>query len=287
MRSIRGETTTVLLVAVAAAALVGGGFTLPAFLQKKPPVAKLEQTQADLAAAKAAQQAAEVARDKAQADLAKVREDDQRKKGEQLGFAYQMAVGASEAIGRIPGEHKTSASQLAGDLIARSTVGLAAALGELPADKRLEIVRIVDQALSSKQAEIDAARAALARKDAELSFTIQERERLAAEVPRLAAEVTHRELEVRKKLAEVAEKDVAVTRLAEEVKRYATEAAAERARAGSIDAYAGNIARALVVIVLLWLVAMWVLPSLAQEFPGSRVLVGLNKTVKSILTAHL
>lgn len=286
MKKTRGESTVLILVVVAAAAIVGGGFTLPAFLQKKPPVVKLEQTQADLAAAKAAQLAAEAARDKAQADLAKVRDEDQRKKGEQLGFAYQMAVGAGEAIGRIPVDHKTPASQLAGELIARSTVGLAAALGELPADKRIEIVRIVDQALSAKQAEIDAARAALARKDAELSFTIQERERLASEVPRLAAEVTHRELEVKRKAAEVAEKDIAVTRLAEEVKRYATEAAAERARAGGLDAYAGTIMRGLMLLAGLYVLANWILPSLAAEFPACRALSVINKTVKSITSSH-
>lgn len=272
-RRIRGEATVIILVVLGAVALLGGGLALPSFLQKKPPTAQLEKANQDLATARAAQATAE-------AQLATVRATEEAKKREQLAYAQQTASGAQEALARVPVAHKTPEVQLASDLLGRTTLGLAAAVGDLPADKRAEIFRIVDGALSSKQAEVDAARAALAVKDAELKVATTERQKLAEQVPVLEAAVRTRD-------AEVLAKEVVVQTKTQEVVTYANKAAEERSRAGSLDAYSGKLVRILIGIGLAYLFLHYILPCLAQEFPGSRVLTAINKTVKSVTSAHL
>ena len=252
MSTRRGSLTVIVLAAVAAAALVfGGGLSLPSFLQKKPPTAQLDTAQRDLAAAKAAQAAAEAA-------LATVRAQEEAKKREQVIYAQEMATGAANAIARVPEAARVAEVKLAGELLDRTVGGLAAAIGALPADKQAEIVRLVAGALSAKQTEVDAARAALAAKDAELKVAAIERAQLAAKVPALEAAV-------QTKAAEVAVHEVTVAAKVAEVERYANTAAAERAKSGSLSAYAGKIERVLIGLVALYVLFVFFVPGVVKH----------------------
>lgn len=69
-------------------------------------------------------------------------------------------------------------------------------------------------------------------------------------------------------------------------KALAVELLKKEARANSLDAWAGNLVRSLIWVGVAYLVIHWVLPSLAQEFPGVRLLQVANKAVKSVTSAH-
>lgn len=121
-------------------------WALPAFMQKKPPVAELTAAQADLAKAKAAQAAAESA-------LAAAQADKDRQTQAQLRYSQQMANGAAEALNHVPAEHQTPETALAGQLVGRASAGLDAAIGKLSPELQAEIRQIVKDSLSSVTAE--------------------------------------------------------------------------------------------------------------------------------------
>lgn len=271
----RGVAPVVVIVALAvgAIALLLPSWHLPAFLQKTPPTAQLQKSETDLLAARAAQAAAE-------AQLAQARAAEVARTTEQIRYAQSNAAGATTALAHVPPAHLTPEVKLAADLIGRTNTGLAAAIGALPPDQREEMERLVTGALSAKQAEVDAARAALAEKDAQLQTTISEKSVLAAEIPQLQAAVQTKTAEVQVKAAEVQTRT-------QEVSAWAEKKAAADAKAGSLDAYAGNLVRIIIAIGILYVIAHFMLPSLAQEFPASRVLTWIDKTVKSVTSARL
>ena len=259
----------IVVIALGGAALLVPSWHLPAFLQKKPPVAQLSQAEVDLAKSKADLSAA-------QAKLDAARAAETQKTHEQIVYSQQMVAGVPVALAKAP---QIPEVVLASQLAQRAQVGLAAAIGDLPPDKQAEITAIVGQALSAKQAEVDAAKAALAVKDAELAQTTQAKKALEASIPPLQqAVVTAR--------ADVAVKDATVAEKTQEVASWAEKKAASDAKAGSLDAYAGNLVRILLAIGILYILVHVCLPSLAQEFPTSSWLVGINKVTKSLTSAH-
>ena len=262
-----------LLILVGMLAFAGGALKMPTWFQKKPPTAQLSQAEIDLAKAKAAQQQAE-------ARLAELQAQQQAVGDKQLDYAQQMATGTVLALGRIAPGQVTPEVKLASEFATRAEAGLVAYRGDLTPAARAEMERMVSQALSAVQAERDAMKQALLAKDAALSQTIAQKSTLEAQIPTLEATVAAAR-------AETAVKEAKATELTKEVTVWAEGKVAADAKASSLDAYAGNLLKGLIACGVLYVLVHFVLPSLAQEFPASKVLTWANKTSKSISSSHL
>ena len=230
----------------------------------------LAQANADLAKAQAdaktAQDALETAR---KAELAK--------KDAQIRYAQQMAAGASESLTKASPEPPV---KLALALLDRTNHGLAVAIGDLPADKQAEIIKIVSDSLSGVQARLDAANAALAVKDKELTVATVERDALKVQIPKLETQLATKDADVKQATAIAAQKQTALVSAAQKVQ-------AEIKENGSLGALTDKLEWLLVFCGILYVVVHFALPSLAQEFPASRVLTWMNKAAKSISSSHL
>lgn len=250
----RGTIGVDLLLIAAAALAVGvfaGGWKPLQIFKPKPPTAELTRLQDDLTKAQAeadALRAAKLAAEQAERD----------KQIEQVRYAQEMLTGANESLSRQPVEHRTPQTQLASDLMKRSEFALGLAIGSLPVDKQREILRIVDQALSTVEAERQAAIEALAAKDAELRVVTSERDAVKAELPKLAAKVAAAEMKVETKQAEVVETTGKLKTWAE------MKDAAER-KAGSFAAQLDRIWHAILWIAGIWAFLAYVLPGLIKH----------------------
>lgn len=272
-RNIRGAVDPVtIILMVGVAAFLGGGLKLPAFLQKKPPVAQLSAAEIELAKVKAAQQ-------KAEAELAAARAQEAARTSSQLDYAQQFASGTSLALAKIPVEEQTPEIKLASEMALRANLGLEAARGKLPAEAQAEIKAMVDQALSAVTAERDAYRAALVKKDAELQSASQAKAAIEKQIPVLEAKL-------QTKSAEVAAVEAKTQTLTQEVKVWAQGKADAEAKAGSLDAYAGRLVRGIIIAGVLYLFLHFLLPNIAQSYPGVSWLTHLADGVKNLTTGH-
>ncbi len=238
--------------------------------KKGPPTKELREAQeaaikaqAEAAAAKAAYEAALLAQ--------------RNKTSDQVRYSQQMTHGIPLALARAP---QTPEVVFASGLAKRASKGLAEAIGELPPDKQEEIAFLVTQALSAKQAEVDAANAALALKDKELAATTAEKKTIEAKIP-LLEDKAH-EAETKALTAE----GVVVVKT-NEVAVYADKAAEKEKEAGSLGALLVKVWWVAGVLFFLYIFAHFILPSLAQEFPAAQKLVSFNKMVKSVVSSHL
>lgn len=267
----RGIVPVILLYALGALALTQlvPNWRLPALFAPKPPMVELAKAQADLAAAKAAADAAE-------AKLVAAHAAEQAKTTDQLRYSQQMASGARLAVAKAPVSAEVT---LAGGLLDRAVKGLESAIGALPADRQAEIIQIVNDALSAKQAEVDAAKAQLAVRDRDLAVATAEKAAVQAQIPVLAAQVAKAD-------AAKATAEGVVTAKTQEVVNFATKLADKEKEAGSFSALVGKLETVLIVLLALAAFAYFLLPCLAAEFPQFKLLVLLNRTVKSLTCAH-
>lgn len=274
MKSTRGAIDPLTLT------IMGGSLALGLFwpnlrpwnwpmFQPKPPTAALASAQADLEKARAEAAAA-------QAALAAAQQAELERKDAQLRYAQQMAAGATESLTRATPE---PAVQLALSLLDRTNHGLAAAIGDLPSAQQAEILRVVAESLSGLSADLAKANATLAARDRELAIATTERADLRAQLPALQNKLAEKETIAATATATVAKKT-------QEVVAYAEQVAAKEREAGSLTAQVNSLGRILLIVALGYLFVHFVLPSLAQEFPGSRVLSYVNKAAKSIASAH-
>jgi hypothetical protein len=235
-RAQRGEVLTIILVVVglAAATQLVPNWRLSNLFKKAPPTKELIAAEAAAIQARAEATAAREA-------LAKIQEAARVKQAEQVGYAQEMIAGVPLAL---KAEPQTAGVRLATNLAQRAGSGLAAAIGDLPTSKQAEITAIVEQALSGKQAEIDAANRALAAKDAELRIATLARTELEARVPVLqqAKEAAEAKVEV---TAAVASKKAA------EVAEIATKLFAEQKEKGSLGAMVTRLGWAAIVLGVL------------------------------------
>ena len=271
MKSSRGIIAVAYLLAGAIILCVAlwPNWHIPAFLQRKPQTRQLSQAEVDLQAAKA-----QLATAQAKLDAAESAK--QKATLTQAQYAQQMVAGVPVALALAP---QSPEVVLASQLANRASIGLAAAIGALPADKQAEIEAIVGQALSAKQAEIDRANAALKAMDAELAATTASKMRLEASLPPLQATLDEAK-------AQVGAKDALVAEKTQEVAQYADQHAADDAKAGSLEAYAANLLKILVIAAIVYIVVHLVLPSLASEFSGSSWLRAVYLFMTSIFSAH-
>lgn len=253
----RGTIIVELLVVAGAGLLIGvvaGGWKPAEWFRPKPPTTELTVLQGRLTDAEARLKEAEITAEAA-------RQAERAKQEQQIRHAQQMQSGASEAIRRQPPEHRTPQTALASDLLNRSEFAFGLAIGNLSPDLRAEIVKIVDGALSSVQAERDAAAAALLAKDAELKVVSRERDAIKAELPRLAAQVAQAEQKAEAIKTQVATK-------IDEVKAVANTLDAERRKAGSLAAQLDKLWRIAFWLGAAWLFFAFVLPVIVKALPS-------------------
>jgi hypothetical protein len=196
---------------------------------------------------------------------------------QQSQYSQQMIHGIPIALARAP---QTPEVVFATGLAKRASTGLAAAIGELPSDKQSEIAFLVEQALSAKQAEVDAANAALAAKDKELAVTTAEKKQVEAKIPVLEQQARAADTK-----AVAAEAVVVVKTNAVAV--YADKVAEKEKEAGSLGALVHKLFWVLGIAAVAYAFAHFILPSLAQEFPAAQKLVTFNRAVKSIVSSHV
>lgn len=264
------------LVLVLAALLVAQNVKLPAFLVKHPPTAELV----------AAQKAEKDAREKlalAEAQLKAAEQDRQAKKDQLVSYSHQMTTGALIVLERAKPEEMTEDLRLATGLVRRANNGLEAYEGRLSAEQLKEIQQLVADAVSALKSQRDAALAALASKDADLTVLTKEKSILEAKIPALQASLVVAEAAttVAASKHEVLEKEVIV---------YADKADMEKTRAGTAEAFIQRWIRlaaiAAVVAGALYYFAHFLMPSLAQEHRDSVFLKKINDNVRSLTSSH-
>jgi hypothetical protein len=228
--------------------------------------------------------AAQEAAAKAQAEAATAKSNyeaallEQRTKTvQQSQYSQQMIHGIPIALARAP---QTPEVVFATGLAKRASTGLAAALGDLPPDKQSEIAFLVEQALSAKQAEVDAANAALALKDKELAVTTAEKKIIEAKLPVLEQKAQAAETKA------IAAEGVVVVKT-NQVAVYAEKAAEKEAENGSLGALVQKLFWVIGIFAALYILVHFVVPSLAQEFPAAQKLNSFNKAVKSVFSSHV
>lgn len=243
---------------------------LPALFARKPPMVELAKAEAALATARADATAAE-------AKLKAALLAEQAKTADQLRYSQQMTSGARLAVAKAPVSAEVT---LAAGLLDRAVKGLSAAIGDLPADRQAEIAQIVNDALSAKQAEVDAARAQLAIRDRDLATATSAKTALEAQIPVFQAEA-----KTASDKAEAAQ-GVVATKTAEVV-AYATKAAEKEQEAGSVGALLHKFVIVAAVLAVLYILIHFVLPNLAQEQGACGFVKWLNAKTKSIASSHL
>jgi hypothetical protein len=240
------------------------------WFQKGPQTDELRKAQEAAAKAKADAEAAESRYNAALADQkAKALNASQ--------YSQQMIAGVPVALARAP---QTPEVVFASSLAKRAASGLSVAIGDLPQEKQQEISFIVEQALSAKQAEVDAAKAALAAKDKELSETKDAKIAVEAKLPVLEQQAKAAETKAIAADAQVVLKTNAVAAYAEKV-------AAKEQQVGSLGALVHRLFWWFVVLGIGYAVVHFALPSLAQEFPAVRILSSVNKMTKSVFSSHV
>lgn len=267
----RGEVATVVLIILG---LLGMSQFVPNFrvtnlFKKGPPTAEL------VAAQKKADEA-----DKKVATLEQkvqqIEAENQAKKDTQITYSHQMVAGAMDANSHAP---ESTEKAIIDAFLQRADIALDSAIGKLDPALRTEVIGIVAQLRSGDQEKIKAANAMLAEKDKELSQATAARVQLEAEKT-----VTVNQRDSAMKEAAAVKELVAAKQA--QVVSYADKAYAKEREAGSLGALVEKLGWIVGIIIFVIIFANWILPSLAQEFPGIGWLVALNKTIKSLTSAH-
>lgn len=183
---------------------------------KAPPTQEVTQLQAQVTTA---QQAAA----KAEKDKDTAIEANKAALSAQVRAAQTDNVGTVEAIKKAPPSPEVS---LALRMAQRVDLKLAVAIGKLPEADQQAMVELIEQALSGKQAEVDAANAKLAKADADFRAITAQRDQIAAQIPVL----TQRAVEAAKQAETV---QAAYNGKVNEVNDWAAKKAEADKRAGS------------------------------------------------------
>lgn len=220
------------------------------FLKPKPPTAQLTKLQSDLAKSQAdtanAQQAATAAIAAERARLETM-----------LRSAQQDTLGIITAQNRVPAVNRTAELKLATAMANRVSFKLVAAVGALPQDQQDAMVQLIDQALSDKQSEVDAANAKLAARDKEFATVSAERDTIKAEIPVLTAKAAKAEETTKAVQAQVTAKT-------DEVKIFADKADAKERENGSLSGALASAIRWLIGIAIGWVFLAFVLPAIVK-----------------------
>ena len=207
-------------------------------------------------------------------DALKAKEDLDKKTLSQE--AHQFVVGIPEAL---KDEPRTAGDIHATSLANRADDRLTAVLGKLPPEMRAEIIQIVLDIKSNDAKRIADAESKLAAKDTEARMLKQNLD-----------DTIIRERDAVKNLKE---KDTAFSstlsknaELTTKVAEYAKKSYDKERENGSLAATAERYGMAILGIIILYVIAHVVVPSLAQEFPAVRPLQVAYKAIKSVTSCH-
>lgn len=257
------------IVALAVLIFTGNMPKLPSF-KKDPPVAEAQK--ADQVAVETAQKLAETQKqlDEANAKLAS-------KTKQQVQYAQVMVEGA---------DHVASKAVQTPDIVAissftgRAKMALALANSPLTPEQQAEIWKIAEDLASGERARADRAEAELAKKDASLQVVTAQKEELAKQVPVLKQERDAAQIESKVAL------DTAV-KLNGKVQEYAAKQVEKDKKLSSAEYWEAWLGRILIVLGLGYLIIHFLLPNLAQSYPGVGWLNKVNNLAKNVTTSHL
>ena len=266
--SMRGavDLLVVMFVAGLAAGVFAGNWNpFYRLLGKEPPTAQVTALQAQLviaghdANAKAAQVAA-------------AKDDERAKLESQIRAAQQDNVGASEALNRVPAEHRTAETSLAAAMTQRVSLKLAAAIGKLPSDQQAAMVVLITQALSEKQSEVDEATRKLAARDQDFTALSAVRDELVrVTIPALEQQAQS----AQKHAAEVAGKLTEKTNL---VKEWADAKFESDAKSRTLSASLDRVWHYALWLGGIWAFLAFVLPGLIKHMEAGRIKNALRDT---------
>jgi Skp family chaperone for outer membrane proteins len=237
-----------------------GGATLAGWkplqiFRKKPPTEQVTALQAELARAQAQLEATRAAE-------AAALQAERERQVEQVRRAQQFTAGAAESLRRVPAAHRVPEVLTAADLTGRAELALGLAIGGLPAEQQREILRIVDQLLSGRTADLEAARQALAAIEADVRTLARERDTLRAAAAELGREKAQLTAQVHTVRADLDAKVGEVVKIADELDRTTRER-------GSLGATVNRLLRIGALLVALWLFLGWgAAPMLKLMKPG-------------------
>lgn len=226
---------------------------------KKPPVQQLTELQAKLDAQQ--QAAVQAAKD---AEAVKVAE--RLKLEGQIRLAQGDALGAELALKKAP---PTPEIRLAQRMTQRVTLKLATAIGALPPEQREAMVELIEQALSDKQWEVDAANAKLAALDEQFKATTKARDALQQQIPVL-------EEQARRMAEKAAETQGLVTVKTNEVKTWAEKTQAALAENGSLWS---NIKRGVLFLGVVYAFLAFGLPAIVKHLATGNPLKSVLRDV--------
>lgn len=258
----RGIVDVALLVIVGAAGIVAGSWKPLNMFAKKPPTAALSELQVklDVATADAA---------KARAESAAAVASERLRLEQQVRGSQRDNLGAATAIKRVPKEHRTAEVLLAASMIDRTGFKLGAAIGRLPEEDAAQMVGLIDELLSNKQAEIDEANRKLAALDADFKAVTAEREVLKAQLPKLA----ERAIEAEKTVVAV---QVEVKTKTQQVKDWADKTFAAEQQNGSLWS---GIKKAALFIGGIYLFLAFGLPAIVKHLESTNPLKSVLRNV--------
>lgn len=270
MRSRKGVVDPVTLSVLCALALgyVLGGWKPLAIFKKEPPTKQLTEMQAKLDAQQAAAK-------QAAADAEAAKQAERKQLEGQVRAAQMDNEGVVATLKTIKPAAQTMETRLAAKMAQRVSLKLATAIGRLPPEQQEAMVELIQQALSDKQEEIDAANSKLAALDADFKAITAKRDELLVQIPILTEEA-------RKSNARAIETQAAVKAKTEEVKTWAEKTNAALKENGSLTAQIEKLAYWLVGGYLFFTI---VLPGIIKHLDGSNPLKHLLRDVSGYLTA--
>lgn len=261
-RGIADPVTLVLVVGLGLGYVFGSWKPLAKF-RKKPPTEQLTKLQADLDKAKADAEAARLAAEAAKAQERQALEA-------QIRAAQADNVGTVTALKRAPDSPEV---RLASRMAQRVSLKLATAIGKLPADQQEAMVELIQQALSDKQSEVDAANQKLASLDAEFKAVTWEREQLKAEIPKLTQRAVKAEETAKAVQLEVTEKT-------EEVKTWANKADAALRENGGLWS---NLKKGALLLAAIYAFLAFGLPAIVKVLATNNPLKPILRNVSGYL----
>ena len=272
MKSRRAFVDPVTLAVVAGVALgiFVGSWKPLAMFRKPPPTEQLTALQAKLEAqqlfaidaAKSAETAKRLEREKLEA---------------QVRAAQQDNEGTIAALWAIKPYAQTPETKLAAKMAQRVSLKLAAAIGKLPPEQQEAMVELIQQALSEKQEEVEAANVKLAALDASFRDLTAKRNELMAQIPILTEEA-------RKSNARAIETASQVAAKTEEVKKWAVTADKALRESGS---FTDSIKKVTYLLIGGYLFFTIVLPGLIKHLNPDNPLKGLLRDASGYLTSPL
>jgi len=240
--------------------LIGLGVAVPASRPwnwfKKGPAAQANAAAEQLQKLEAERAVAQAKADQLQRDKDAAAAAAQAAKDRELAQAQQLTFGAAESLARVTQpsvEVRTASTMLQHALVYQSF-----ALGDLTPTQKAEVIRLVDIAVSGREAEFQAA---LAKKDAEVRAVQKEKEAALAQTDELRQQLDSAKGAVQT----LTDKVVTTTGSVTSLTKKAADAESER---DSFSTQLQRVFRWIVYAVIAYVVIVYILPVLSLAFPA-------------------